>query len=61
MLAVANEGYFLGKLGSGSAVAGIGVIGLLLLDWKGDIIAIPSSPWWSSYQIIKRKKAMAAV
>jgi len=42
MLSATNEGYFYGKLGILQRVLlGIGVIGLLLLDWRGDVIALP--------------------
>lgn len=42
MLAIANEGYLFGKLGNLHRLALLAAtIGLLLLDWKGDLIAIP--------------------
>jgi TRAP transporter 4TM/12TM fusion protein len=61
MLAVASEGYFLGKLGAWQRLLLLaGVFGLLLLNWRGDIIAVPIIAMVVAYQIIKRKKTMAA-
>jgi TRAP-type uncharacterized transport system fused permease subunit len=60
MLAAANEGYFWGKLGPVQRLAlATSVIGLLLLDWKGDIIAIPVIVVVLLTQ--KRRQARAAI
>lgn len=41
-LAVANEGYFMGKLAMWQRLLMLAsVLGLMILDWKGDVIGIP--------------------
>jgi TRAP transporter 4TM/12TM fusion protein len=61
MLAACNEGYFLGRLGAWQRLLLLGgVIGLLLLDWKGDIIALPIVASVIGYQFLKQKRLTSA-
>jgi TRAP-type uncharacterized transport system fused permease subunit len=60
MLAVINEGYFMGKLHGIQRVAlVVGVIGLLFLGKIGDAIAIPIILIVLFMQVIKSKRNMA--
>lgn len=61
-LAIANEGYLMGKLGAWQRLLMlVSVICLLLLDWKGDIVAVPVLAFIIFVQKMKSKAAAKSV
>jgi TRAP transporter 4TM/12TM fusion protein len=55
MLAICSEGYFMGQLRSWERLLlVVGVIGLLLLDWRGDVVAAPICVFVVLSQYLKR-------